>query len=135
MSQANVDLVRRAVKAFNDRDFGVLSAMSNADLIFTSALAAVDGAGGTYTGTGAWESYFADMDEAWESWQVVDLEIFEAPDDRVAAKFRLVGKGRTSGIEVAHETGIAYEVRDGKFSRLTSYLNADDALKAVGLSD
>lgn len=135
MSQENVELTYRAADAFNRRDFAALEEMTHEDLVFTSALTAVDADGGIYRGAGAWRSYFQLMDEAWADWQVLDIQVFVADKNRVASTFRLVGTGRTSGARVEQQAGMAYEFREGKLWRLRSYLNPGEALEAVGLAE
>jgi ketosteroid isomerase-like protein len=128
-------MVRRGVEAFNRRDFRTLAELTHDDLEFVSVLTAVDAGGGTYRGPEAWVSYFARMDDTWEDWHVEDLRVFDAGDDRVAAVFRVVGTGKSSGARVERAAGIAYWIRDGKFLRLRSYLDPGEALEAVGLSE
>jgi ketosteroid isomerase-like protein len=135
MSQENVELVHRAREAFNRRDFRALAELTHDDLEFVSVLTAVDAGGGTYRGPQAWVSYFARMDDTWEDWQVEDFRVFDAGDDRVAAAFRLVGTGKSSGVRVERAVGIAYWLRDGKFWRMRSFLDPGEALEAVGLSE
>jgi ketosteroid isomerase-like protein len=134
-SKESVALVWRAREAFNRRDLRELAELSHDDLEFVSVLTAVDAAGGTYHGPGAWASYFARMDDSWENWKVEDFRVFDAGDDRVAAVFRLVGTGKSSGARVERSVGVAYQIRDGKIWRLRSYLDPGEALEAVGLSE
>ena len=134
MSRENVALVHRAGAAFNSHDVEALAAMSDDDLEFVSALAAVETGGVAYRGPEAWEAYFARMDEMWDGWRIEDLEVIDAGGDRVAAVFRLVGKGRASGVPVDQRIGLAYRMREGKLWRMRSYLDPEQALEAVGLS-
>ena len=135
MSRENVELVRKAGEAFNRHDSETLAAISDDDLEFLSALTSVDTGGAAYRGPGAWAAYFARMDEVWEDWHLEDLEVFDAGDDRVAAVFRLVGRGKSSGVSVEHRIGLAYRMRHGRLWRMRSYLDPTDALDAVGLRE
>jgi ketosteroid isomerase-like protein len=135
MSQENVELVQRAQEAFNRRDFETLAKLTHDELEFVSVLTAVDAGGGTYRGMEAWESYFARMDDSWEDWHIEDFRAFDAGDNRVAAVFRLVGTGKSSGARVDRAIGVAYQLRDGKLWRMRSYLDPSEALEAVGLSE
>jgi ketosteroid isomerase-like protein len=134
MSQENVELVLRAREAFNRRDLRALAELTHDDFEFVSVLTAVDAGGGTYRGPDAWGSYFARMDDSWADWQVEDFRVFDAGDDRVAALFRLVGTGKSSGARVDRAVGVGYWLRNGKFWQMRSYLDPADALEAVGLS-
>jgi ketosteroid isomerase-like protein len=130
----NVKLVERAVEAFNRRDLRALADMTDEDLEFVSVLTAVDAEGGTYRGPKAWASYFARMNDIWEDWQIEDFRAVDAGDDRLAAVFRLVGTGKSSGAQVERMVGLTYWLRQGKFWRMQSYLDPGEAFAAVGLS-
>jgi ketosteroid isomerase-like protein len=134
MSWENVEVVRRAGEAFNRPDrVRALAELSDDDLEFVSVLTAVDAEGGTYRGPDSWATYFARMADIWDDWRVEDLEIFDAGSDRVAAVFRLAGKGKGSGASVQQTIGLAYRIRHGKLWRMRSYLDPAEALRAVGL--
>jgi ketosteroid isomerase-like protein len=135
MSQENVELARTSIDLFNHRDLSALAELSQEDFEFVSVLTAVDAGGATYRGSQAWTSYFAAMDETWEEWRVEDSEVFDAGDDGVAAVFRIVGKGKHSGVPVEHAIGVAYRIRQGKLWRMRAYLDPREALKAVGLEE
>jgi ketosteroid isomerase-like protein len=135
MSRANVELVHRAGEAFNRHDAEALAAISDDDLEFVPALTSLDTGGVPYRGPEAWAAYFARMDETWDGWRLEDLEVFDGGGDRVAARFRLVGNGKGSGVPVRHLVGLAYRMRQGKLWRVRSYLDPNEALEAVGLAE
>ena len=135
MSQENVELIQRVYEAFNREDAAALAKLSDEDLEFVSVFAEVDTAGATHQGQELWASYFARIHETWDEWRAEDLRVFDAGDDHVAAVFRLVGKGKSSGIPVDREIGLAYTLRRGKLWRMRVYLNPAEALEAVGLSE
>lgn len=134
MSQENVELARASIDLFNQRDVSALAELSDEDFEFVSVLTAVESGGATFRGPQAWTSYFAAMDETWEDWQIEDRGIFDADDVGVAASFRIVGRGRRSGVPVEHAIGVAFRFRQGKLWRLRAYLDPRDALEAVGLA-
>ena len=127
--------MKRVEEAFNRRDVEALAAMSDDDLEFVSAFVAVETGGIAYRGPKTWGHYFARMDEIWDRWRVEDLEVFDAGGDRVAAAFRIVGRGKASGVPVDQRIGVAYRFRNGKLWRMRSYLDPAEALEAVGLSE
>jgi ketosteroid isomerase-like protein len=133
MSQENVELVRSAIEAFNREDFRRLTEVCDEDFEFVSVMTALEET--SYRGRNTWETYYNDMHETWEEWQVEDLRVFDGGDDRVAAVMRLVGTGRSSGVPVEATIGIAYRIRKGKLWRARSYLDPGEALEALGLSE
>jgi ketosteroid isomerase-like protein len=133
MSAANVEIVTRAVEAFNRHDLEALSDLSHDDLEFVSVLTAVDAGAATYRKHRTWTAYFADMDLSWEKWQVGDFRVYDGPEDRLAATFRLTGKAKRSGVPIAREVGITYRIRDGKLWRVRSYPDPQEALGAMRL--
>jgi ketosteroid isomerase-like protein len=112
MSQENVEVARRAWRAFNERDLPALADFSDEDLEFVSVLSAVDES--SYRGKDTWATYLAAMDQTWADWRSEDLRIFDGDGDRVAAVFRMVGTGKASGVPVEREVGMAYTMRQGK---------------------
>jgi hypothetical protein len=44
------------------------------------------------------------------------------------------GRGRTSGLDVAHESAGLFHVRDGKVTRLVIYMDRERALADLGLA-
>jgi ketosteroid isomerase-like protein len=105
MSQENVELVRRAVEAFNRRDFAALADYSHEELEFVSVLAAVDAEAAEFRGRETWVNYFAVMDETWDGWQVADLQVWDAGDDQVAAILHMRGTGKQSGALSTRRSG------------------------------
>jgi ketosteroid isomerase-like protein len=130
-----VELVRRAVEAFNRQDLTELAGLSDADLEFVSVLTAVDETAAIHRGPGTWTNYFEAMNRAWREWYVDDFRVFDAGGDDVAAVFRLVGRGRQSGVPVERPIGITYRIRHGKLWRMRSYLDPAEALATVGLEE
>lgn len=135
MSQENVEVVRLAVDAFNQRDMARLLDLSDQDFEFVSVLTAVDAQSATYRGLDGWTRYFRDIDQVWKNWQIADLRVFDGADDQVAATFRVTGEGRQSEAAVERAVGIAYRLRDGKILRMRSFLDPAQALEALGLEE
>ncbi len=132
MAGANAEFLRRAVGAYNERDFGALEAMVTADFEFVSMMSDVSGQAASYRGPDAWEQYFAAMESVWDDWRV-DLDaIRDGGENGVVGVFRLVGTGRSSGIRAEQSVGILYEFRDGRMCRGARILDPAAALAAVG---
>jgi ketosteroid isomerase-like protein len=134
MSQENVEVVRRLFAAFNRRDLKALAADVHPNFEFVSVLTAVD-AGTTYRGPRAWTLYFEAMDETWKDWHAEDVRLFDGGDELVVGVFRIVGTGVHSNAPVDREVGLVYRFRQGQLWRMRSYLDPQQALEAVGLSE
>jgi len=135
MSQENVEIVLRAVEAFNREDLQLLAEFCAEDFVFVSVLTAVEAGGATYRGPESWESYFVDMHETWEEWQVENFRVFDGGEDQVVGVLSIVGKGKRSGVPVDREIGLVYTLRRGELVRMLSYLEPAEALAAAGLQE
>jgi len=126
----DVEIVRDQFAAVNERDFPRAMDHYAEDV----ELVVDPGAfleGGTFRGrdaVGDWfgnwfatfePSYRFDIDEAREIGEVVLL----------IASHR--GRGRTSGVEVARQTGYHYRLRDGKITRVEIFATPAKALEAA----
>jgi ketosteroid isomerase-like protein len=135
MSQENVEIVRRALDAFSRRELQTLEKQfCEEDFEFVSFFTAVDAEEATYRGSNAWRDYAAVMDEMWSDWRLEDIALFDAGDQGVVCRMRLVGAGKLSGVPVDRPVGLIYQLRDGKLWRVRSYANPSEALTAAGLS-
>jgi ketosteroid isomerase-like protein len=133
MSQANVELCREGVEAFNQRDIERLAELTSPEFEFAAYLATLIETT-TYRGLDGFRRYFEDADAAWEEIQVRLSDDFRDLGERIVLFGELQGKGRASGLEVRVPLAWVAEIHDGKLTRLRSYENAADALKAVGLA-
>jgi hypothetical protein len=53
----------------------------------------------------------------------------------VLARTMVTARGLGSSVELTADSGVVLEFQDGRIMRLWSYLNWNDALDAVGLSE
>ena len=136
MSQENVERIRRGYEAFNE---GGVPAMAEtfwaSDVVWDMRPMGIPGLG-TYEGA---EGIGAFMDE-WLSafdasdWQIEAIELIDA-GDQVVAVGRQRGRGASSGADVELEFAQLFTVRDGKATRIVTYMTRDEALEAAGLSE
>jgi hypothetical protein len=80
---------------------------------------------------------FRDFLGAWTAWGVVADDYTELTGDRVLVSNHFVGRGKTSGIDIAqvHKNGATlFEVREGNVTRLVQYIDRDWALADLGLT-
>jgi hypothetical protein len=131
MSEANVEVARNAVAAFNRRDVGALIELTTDDFEWVTWTGTVEPT--VYRGAEGLASYFHDAD----IWQVLNLETQEFRDlgDRVfvVGTFHLRGGG--SGVEVHAPYYSAFYMSGGKLARVLSFRTEDEALAAAGLRD
>jgi ketosteroid isomerase-like protein len=132
MSQANVELVKRAIDAINRLDLNVFDEIATAD--FEAFSAVFDLGGGSYRGREGVETLFGNIRDTWEELGIV-AEEFRDLGDRVLVLGRMAGRGRGSGVPVDAPMGWVFDCRSGRISRFRSYLDHGEALRAAGLSE
>jgi ketosteroid isomerase-like protein len=129
MSQANVDVVRRAFDAFNARDVDDLVGLSDPDGEWLPFRAQVEGI--AYRQHEGIRQYLRDMAEDWQSFRIEPLE-FHDHGERVAVIGRVRAVGRDSTLEIDTVAGFVCELRCGRVRRVTSHSNPEAALEAAG---
>jgi ketosteroid isomerase-like protein len=132
MSEENVEIVRRAIEAFNRMDFDVAlqDAAPDATVDFSHSRGPD---AGVYVGHDAIRRLWADMTEPFERHTMI-------PDDFIAHSAyvvvpitsRMTGRG---GIELEAKSAMVATLRDGRLVRWTMYQDKSEALRAVGLSE
>ena len=133
MSEANVEIVKRAADAFNERDVETFMALTTPDFEWFPAMDRLI-EGGSYRGREGIEAYFEVVCGTWDEFQLLPDE-FRDLRDRVLWLGRAEGRGRSSGVRVDTPLGTVVEFRDGKMSRIRAYLDHDEALRAAGQSE
>jgi ketosteroid isomerase-like protein len=134
MSQENVETVRSICAAWGRGEFGSAEwAHPEIDYVIAGGPAP-----GHWTG-------LAGMAEGWRSWldafegfRGEPEEIREVNGERVLALVLFSGLGRTSGLDLEETQSRGanlFHFRGGKVTSLVTYVNRDEALEAVGLSE
>jgi len=132
MSHKNVETVKRAVAAVNERDIDRYLTWCTEDVELLTPLGAI---GGTYVGAEDIRRFFADIEDTSPDFRL-NLEHLEAIDeDRVLAFLRVSASGRTSGIDTGAPTANLYDFVDGKIRRVRIFLDRDEAREAAGLRE
>lgn len=134
MSQANVELMARALRALNERDDEVLAELISDELEWRPALTAGGQLEGrVYRGPHGAAEFRDDLDSAFAEWHF-DVEGFEAVGpDRVLYKGLVSARGKASGVPLETHVWGVWSIRDGKLVRGDGYLNEAEARKAAGL--
>jgi ketosteroid isomerase-like protein len=134
MSQENVEIIERAVAAINARDLDGYLACCTADIELHTPLAAI---GAVYEGPMGIRRWFTDLEDVGPDFR---LELERAQmirPGRVLAFLRVTGSGRASGLQVTDATPTAnvYDLVEGKIRRVRIFMDRQEALEAVGLSE
>jgi ketosteroid isomerase-like protein len=132
MSQENVELLRRAIEAWNRADIDGWLDQATPDFVWIPAgPSAVEG--GVYRGR---DEVREAMTAGWETWQEFRFEEDEIREheDSVVWLGRVHARGRASDVELDQEFAIHAVVRDGKLAQTEGFLSRAEALEAAGLS-
>jgi ketosteroid isomerase-like protein len=132
MSQENVERMRGAMEAFNQRDGAALDAFLATDAEVVPVRAALEGT--TYRGRDAGTRYCTAVIQSWEDLRW-DVEELRGGDDWVLALGHIRGHGRGSGAAIDAKAGWLAQFRDGLITRFQTYANQTEALEAAGLSE
>jgi ketosteroid isomerase-like protein len=130
MSQDNVEVVRKAVNALDDRDGVRLVGLFHPDVEFRSVAEQR-----VYRGYAGLVRYRHDVDATLDDFRTEDDRFLDGDGDRVVHLYRVVARGAGSGVPVSQEMGAVHRLLDGKILRVDTYLHAGDALEAAGLRE
>jgi ketosteroid isomerase-like protein len=119
--------VRRFVEAFNRRDFDVLVADTNADLVIHEWPAAPGAQ--SYHGPDGLRKALDSWFESWE-WMEVELHDMEEAGDRVMAVFHQRAQGKGSAVEVEIDSFNVWLFEDGIIKEISLFTEREPALEA-----
>ncbi len=130
---ANLDLVRAI---FADWEHGDWSSAewAHPDIEFVLPDGPVTG---TWRGLAAMAAGWRDFLSAWEGYRLEAEEFAELDDGRVLVFVNLLGRGKTSGLELGQtraKGANVFHLRGGKVTRLVGYNDRDLALADLGLA-
>ena len=129
MSQENVDTTRRFTEAVIRGDYAA------AALELDPKVEIDDTDIPESTGADSFYAWIKRWDDSWEKWRIEDLEIQAAGEDRTVSRFKMIVRGRESGIELTRDDATVAEFRNGKIVRIGYYNDQAEALEAAGLSE
>ena len=136
MSQENVETFRRGFAAYQRRDIETVLDTLHPDVEWHPLLPVLLGGEATvYRGHEGVRELVRELDEAFVGFQADLSEIRDLGDERVLVIGRLRGRGKESGAETESRVVWLAEFKNGKGIRMREYLNPEDALEAVGLSE
>jgi ketosteroid isomerase-like protein len=132
MSRENVEVVRRAVEAFNEAGMGSETTLSFFDEAVVFEEPPEQPGARMARGRESTSRLFAQFDEAWEYHRSQPEEIRAIDDERVLMLSVEHFRGR-EGIELAQPAGTIFTVSGGKIVRMQSFWERANALEALGL--
>ena len=136
MTPENVEILRRGVRALNDRDRGALGQLVHEDAEWRPALTAGGALERTvYRGVDGVVRYLDDLDAEFASTDIKIESLEPIDEDRVLYRGRVVARGRASGINLDVPIWAVWELREGKIWRGVAFLSEDEALQAAGLRE
>jgi ketosteroid isomerase-like protein len=136
MSQENVEIVRQMVDAVNRSDPDAFVGLCAPDVEWEENTTVYPGLRRRYRGLTELREWLYDaFVEVWEDFRVEIEELVDAPDDRVLAGGRLVGRGKASGVETQLRGWWVLWFARGKAVRRQVFLDRPEALEAAGLSE
>ena len=132
MSKENVEIVRRAGRAFVNRDLeGWVGCFDgNAELLLPRNVLE----GGSYQGHEGIRQAFADVYETWEAFDF-DVESVQERGDLVLLLGRATNVGKGDAPTVEYESAWFCRLRAGKIVYFRPFQSHAEALEAAGLSE
>jgi ketosteroid isomerase-like protein len=128
MSQANVELARRAVEHFMQTGEHAWELIDEEVEVHDHDI--LDAR--EYRGHAGWARWFEDWGAAWAEYSVEPEEFIDADGDRVILVLRLYATGRGSGVKVERQDAMVITVRDGKIARVDYYTASSRASNLWG---
>jgi ketosteroid isomerase-like protein len=134
VAEANVELLKRAVDAYNRRDIEALLNQLDPEIEWHPALPGL--LGGAPTVYRGHEGITAMMHDLYEVLDEIHFEYDEIHDlgDRVVAVGQMRTRGKASGAVTESPYANVAELRDDKGIRIRGYLDPREALADAGLS-
>jgi ketosteroid isomerase-like protein len=133
VSQEKVEITKCLMAAVDRRDVETFAEVTTADLEWFPVFAA-QVEGDVYRGRAGVETFLREVDETWEEFRPI-VEEYRDLLDRVLGLGRLRTRGRGSGVPVDSPWGGIYDFRDGQISRIRTYLDHGEALRAAEFSE
>ena len=132
MSEENVEIVRRAVEAFEREGLEGSLRHYDPEIEWSTTGAWIEAA--TYRGHEGVRRYFGHLDDEFDDLRFEVEELIEA-GDQVILTVRAGGRGKASGAAVELTMHAVCSLRDGMIVRMRNYADKAEALEAAGLSE
>jgi uncharacterized protein len=113
LSQDNVEVIRRAIEAFNSGDVEQMLALVDPALEWRPAFGAATDGGTAYTGHAGFREYWRGTQDVWDHFHF-SPERFVDDDENVVVIGRGSGRAKGSGVEIDQPFAMLWKVRAGK---------------------
>jgi ketosteroid isomerase-like protein len=133
MSQENVELVRHALKSFNEEGAEAAEVFYDPAVVLDNSQSPFPDAG-VYRGLESVRKWFEGLAEAFGDISY-EVEALRDLGDQVAVLLRVRGRAPHSGIDVDYRFAPLITVRNGKIIRVDRFTDLKEALGAAGLSE
>ena len=130
MSQENLEIVRRAIAAYNLGQEALVLFDPEIEWVTTGRFVESD----TYQGHDEVRRYLQALRDDFEELRVEPHELVDA-GDHVIVRVRFTGRGRLSSAPIDLDFTFVLSLRGGKIVRVRNYWEHTDALEAVGLRE
>lgn len=131
MSHENVEVVRRALAAFNSGEVEQVLAVVQPD--FEARIAPeLSAEPDTYRGSSGLRRYFDSFREAFEEIRF-EVEGLTDAGDSVIVGLRMTAVGKVTKIAVEQRNAGVWTIAGGKLARIDTYASLEEALRAAGL--
>jgi ketosteroid isomerase-like protein len=128
--EGDLEVVRRAVDAYNRRDLHALTSLTTDDFEFVPYLTTLIEKT-TYHGHKGWVKYFQEADAAWTDIHVRLDDARELLEGVMYGSGEISGEGRASHLEVRVPLYWIAAAREGKLCRMQAFDSEADALRAA----
>ena len=132
MDENPLHVTAMAIAAFNARDVETFVGYTTDDFEWLPSMSPIEG--GRFRGAAGIGKYFELLGDAWERFEVRPA-VYLHTAAGILMLGKLLGRGRGSGATVEDSLGMAFDLRDGRISRIRGFLDHDEARAAVGLTD
>ena len=133
MSQENVEIVRKAMEAYNRRDRDAWLLLHDPEFEFRADPEWPESE--TVGGREAVWDFVVSLADAWEEDPFEMVEVVECGDEKFAARFRRTVRGKASGIADLLDYWAVTTLRRGRILSQEWFASRAKALEAAGLSE
>jgi ketosteroid isomerase-like protein len=131
MSQENVEFVRRGIEAWNRGDLDRVLEGAHPNIELTPVIAQlVEGGDSVYRGLSGLRRFWEDWRVAWD-FRFSEVDIRDL-GEAVLVISRVSVTARATGLDLDTPMAVIFSFEEGRMVRMVSYLDAAEALEAVG---